>query len=159
MFTEGNLLNGPLTRYLKLRVAHAPEMPGTFSPPPTSKETASLRFRHALWHVRHARAVMYVGIANPQWRENVPGIPGTCTIRNITYLVKGQCRMFFDRSFIQAFGNQGLYWQEVSVSLESEEDFRLYFVSTQGYENTPTALDDIEINTGFCEKNKGGLLK
>ena len=27
--------NGPLTRYVKLRVAHAPGMPGTFSPPPT----------------------------------------------------------------------------------------------------------------------------
>ena len=35
------LANGPLVRYLKLRFAHAPGMPGTFSPPPTSKETAS----------------------------------------------------------------------------------------------------------------------
>ena len=26
--------HGPLTRYVKLRVAHAPGMPGTFSPPP-----------------------------------------------------------------------------------------------------------------------------
>ena len=26
--------NGPLARYVKLRVAHAPGMPGTFSPPP-----------------------------------------------------------------------------------------------------------------------------
>ena len=33
--------NGPLTRYVKSRVGHAPGMPGTFSPPPTSKETAS----------------------------------------------------------------------------------------------------------------------
>ena len=32
---------GPLTRYVKLPVAHAPGMPGTFSPQPTSKETAS----------------------------------------------------------------------------------------------------------------------
>ena len=29
-----NLLHGPLARYVKLRVAHAPGMPGTFSPPP-----------------------------------------------------------------------------------------------------------------------------
>ena len=28
------LVNGPLTRYAKLRVAHAPGMPGTFTPPP-----------------------------------------------------------------------------------------------------------------------------
>ena len=33
--------NGPFTRDVKLRVAHAPGMPRTFSPPPTSKETAS----------------------------------------------------------------------------------------------------------------------
>ena len=33
--------HGPLARYVKLRVAHAPGMPGTFSPPPTSKKTAS----------------------------------------------------------------------------------------------------------------------
>ena len=39
-----------------------------FSPPPTSKETASQRSRHAPRHVRHARAVMHVGIANPGWR-------------------------------------------------------------------------------------------
>ena len=60
--------HGPLTRYAKLRVAHAPGMPRTFSPPPTSKETASERSRHASRHVRHARAVMPVGIANPRWQ-------------------------------------------------------------------------------------------
>ena len=32
-------VHGPLTRYVKLWVAHAPGMPGTFFPPPTSKET------------------------------------------------------------------------------------------------------------------------
>ena len=44
----------PLTRYEKLRVAHAPGMPGTFSRPPTSNETVSSRSRHASRHVRHA---------------------------------------------------------------------------------------------------------
>ena len=33
--------NGPLARYVKLRIAHALGMPGTFSPPPTSKEAVS----------------------------------------------------------------------------------------------------------------------
>ena len=34
--------HGPLTRYVKLQVAHAPGMPGTYiPPPPISKETAS----------------------------------------------------------------------------------------------------------------------
>ena len=41
---------------------------GNVSPPPTSKETASLRSRHASRHVRHARAVMHTGIANPRRR-------------------------------------------------------------------------------------------
>ena len=50
--------NGPLIKYVKLRFAHAPGMPGTFSPPLTTKETASWR----------SRAVMHVGIANSQWR-------------------------------------------------------------------------------------------
>ena len=59
--------HGPLTRYVKSRVAHAPGMPGTFSPPHILKETASQRSRHASRHVRHARAVMHVGIANPRW--------------------------------------------------------------------------------------------
>ena len=43
---------GPLTRYVKLRVAHAPGLPVTLSPPPTWKEIASWRSRHA------SRAVM-----------------------------------------------------------------------------------------------------
>ena len=60
-------LHGPLTRYVKLRVAHAPGMPGTFSPPQTSKETVGSRSRHASRQVRHARAVMHVRIANPRW--------------------------------------------------------------------------------------------
>ena len=61
----------PLTRYtiyVKLRIAPAPGMPGMFSPPPASKEIASQRSRHASRHVRHARAVMQIGIANPRWR-------------------------------------------------------------------------------------------
>ena len=32
--TQQNTAHGPLARYVKLRVAHAPAMPGTFSPPP-----------------------------------------------------------------------------------------------------------------------------
>ena len=39
--TLSRLGNGPLTRYVKLRIAHAPGMPWAFSPPLTSKETAS----------------------------------------------------------------------------------------------------------------------
>ena len=45
--------NGPLTRYVKLRVTHAPGMLETFSPPPrTQKETTSWLSRYASRHVR-----------------------------------------------------------------------------------------------------------
>ena len=54
----------------KSRVGHAPGMPGTFSPPPTSKETASKRSRHASRHVIHARAVMHVGIAKMRGKRS-----------------------------------------------------------------------------------------
>ena len=50
-------LHGPLTTYVKLRVARAPGMPGTFFPPPTSKETAS-----------YACAMMHGEIADPRWQ-------------------------------------------------------------------------------------------
>ena len=43
-------VHGPLTRYVKLRVAHAPGMPGTFSPPP--------RFSDPDMH--HSTCVTYV---------------------------------------------------------------------------------------------------
>ena len=62
------LSHGPLVRYVKLRVVHAPGMPGTSSLPLTWIKTVSYRSRHASRHVRHGRAVMHVGIANPRWR-------------------------------------------------------------------------------------------
>ena len=64
-------------------------MPGTFSPPPISKKTASKRPRHASRHVRHASAVMHVGSLTRCGVENVPGIPGACATRNFTYLARG----------------------------------------------------------------------
>ena len=50
-----HLPNGPLTRYVKLRVAHAPEMPGTFSPLQTSNETMHVGIAHPLWRGKHSR--------------------------------------------------------------------------------------------------------
>ena len=47
---------GPLAKYLQLRVAHAPHFPAT----------AGYQSRHASRHVRHARAVIHVGMVN-QW--------------------------------------------------------------------------------------------
>ena len=57
--------------------------------------TTGARSRHASRHVRDARAVMHVGIANLRFPlksaagENVPGIPGACATCNFTFLVRG----------------------------------------------------------------------
>ena len=55
-----NVLSMASCHIRKMRVAHAPGMPGTFSSP-----------------------------SEVGGEENIPGIPGACTIRNFTYLVKG----------------------------------------------------------------------
>ena len=49
----------PLASYTKLRVAHMPGMPGTFSPP-TRVCDRDMQSRH----VRDVRAVVHAGIAN-----------------------------------------------------------------------------------------------
>ena len=41
--------NGPLTRYIKLRVAHAPGMPGTFSPSPRISDPDMHHVTHVPW--------------------------------------------------------------------------------------------------------------
>ena len=81
------LIHRPLTRYVILWVAHAPGMPGTFSPSPTSKETASKRARHASHHARHARAVMHVGLANPAAGKRSRHSRGMC---NPQFYVSGK---------------------------------------------------------------------
>ena len=83
--------HGPLTRYVYLRVAHAPGMLGTFS-------------RHQLQRkplisdpgMHHGTCVTHVpwcmsGSLNRGGGENAPGIPGACAIRIFTYLSRGPC--------------------------------------------------------------------
>ena len=86
------LIHGPLAKYLKLRVAHVPGMPGTFSPPLISKETAKVSDPD----MHHGTSVTHVpwcmsGTLTRGGGENVPGIPGACATRNITYLARGPC--------------------------------------------------------------------
>ena len=59
--------NGPLTRYVNRGLRTRRECRESFPGSPTSKETASYRSRHASRHVRHARAVMHVGIVYSRW--------------------------------------------------------------------------------------------
>ena len=80
--------NGPLARYAKLRVAHAPGIPGAFFPALTSTETlVNDPGMHRGTCVTHVPGCMS-GSINHGYGENVPGIPGACTTRNFTDLVK-----------------------------------------------------------------------
>ena len=65
-----------------------------FPPPPTSKEIASYRPRHASRHVRDARAVMHVGIAYPRWRGKRSWQSWCMRTRNFTYLARGPYQLF-----------------------------------------------------------------
>ena len=86
--TRPRHLNGPLAKCVKLRVAHAPGIPGTFSPPQTSREPASYQSRHASRTcVTHVPRCMS-GSLTRGGGENVPGISGACATRHFTYLVR-----------------------------------------------------------------------
>ena len=43
-----------------------------------------------------AHAVMHVGIAQPQWLDNDPSIPGACPTRNFTYRARVPSRVMPD---------------------------------------------------------------
>ena len=80
--------HGPLTRYVKLRVAHAPGRPGTFSPPPTSrKPLVSDTGMHQGTCVTHVPWCI-LGSLTSGGGKIVPGIPGACTAHNFTYLAR-----------------------------------------------------------------------
>ena len=80
---------GPLARYVKLRLAHAPGVPGTFSPPPL---VSNLDMHHGTW-VTHVSWCMLGSLTSSflrsRWRVKRSGIPCACAIRNFTYLVRG----------------------------------------------------------------------
>ena len=80
---------GPLARYIKLRVAHAPGMPGTFSPPPQVSDP-DMHHGTCVTHVSWCMAgSLTSGFLWSRRRENVPGIPGACATCNFMYLVRG----------------------------------------------------------------------
>ena len=61
--------HGPLTRYVKLRVAHAPGMPGTFSPPPRVSDP-DMHHRTCVTHVpRCMPGSLTSGFLTSQWRH------------------------------------------------------------------------------------------
>ena len=80
---------GPLVRYVTLWVAHAPGMPETLSPPPWVSDP----YMHHCTCVTHVPWCMPGSLTSgflwSRWRGYVRGIPGACTTRNFTHLVRG----------------------------------------------------------------------
>ena len=67
--------HGPLTRYVILRVPHAPGIPGTFSPPPISKETASYAGMHHNTCVTHVPWCMSGSLTRQVAEKTFPAFP------------------------------------------------------------------------------------
>ena len=81
--------HGPLTRYVQLRVAHAPGMPGNFPCHQLQrKPLVSDSGMHHVTCVMHASWCMSESLTSGG-RENIPGIPGAWETHNFTYLVRG----------------------------------------------------------------------
>ena len=79
--------NGPIARYVKLGIAHAPGMPGSFSPPQLAIPTCITA--HASCTSRDACRDRWLAVAfEVGGVENVSCIPGACATRNFTYLVR-----------------------------------------------------------------------
>ena len=93
---EYNYFDGPLTRYVKLRVAHARECREHFPPPHLfqRKRLVSDPDMHHGTCVTHVPWCMS-GSLTRSGGENVPGIPGACATRNFTYLVRGPLKYQF----------------------------------------------------------------
>ena len=80
--------HGPLSIYEILRVAHAPGIPETFSPPPPVSDLGMHHgtcVTHVPWCMPGSLAISFeVGGG-----ENLPGIPSACATHNFTYLARG----------------------------------------------------------------------
>ena len=87
----GSIWHGPLTGYVKMRVAHALGMPGTFPRHRLQrKPLASDPCMHHGTCVTHVPWCMSGSLTLGNG-EIVPGVPGACATRNVTYLVRGPC--------------------------------------------------------------------
>ena len=113
-----NTSHGPLTRYVKLRVAHAPGMPGTFSPP--------LRFSNPdMYHgtcVTHVPWCMLGSLTSgclwSRWRENVPGTPGASATRFFYVSGKRPMLLFLNRGRINLERVKiVMYWHSSMITI------------------------------------------
>ena len=102
--------NGPLTRHVKLRVAHAPGMQGTFFRRHLQrKPLVSTPGLYKGTYVTHVSWCMS-GSLICGCGENVPGIPSACTTRDFTYLTRGPWR-----TYSSLHGSDAGHWVQHSI--------------------------------------------
>ena len=85
---------GPLARYVTLLVAHAPRMPGTFSPPPWVNDPDmhhGMCVTHEPWCMSGSLTSGFLW-SRSRGSEKIPGIPSACAPRSFTFLVRGSWR-------------------------------------------------------------------
>ena len=154
--------HGPLAWHVTLRVAHAPGMPGTLSPPLTSKETAGYRPG-----IHHGTCVMHVPWCMPEsltpgGGESVPGIPGACTTCNIAYLVRGPWQLSLSSVNIVTVSRPSLdyFWisrrstvtverLEIKKSLPTDQLLWLVLVSKRYLNRTAATIQWNDITTAI----------
>ena len=95
-----SLIHGPLTSYANLRVAHAPGIPGTCSPPQRVSDP-DMHYGTCVYYFIH-------GGAFPAFP-----IPGACATRNITYLLSGSYRWYISILVVSAHVALQLYGSSV----------------------------------------------
>ena len=84
--------NGPLTRYVKLRVAHASRIPVTFSPPPRVSDPDMYHgtcIPHVPWCMPGS---LTGGFLWSRWRGKRSRHYGARATHNFTYLLRGPCQ-------------------------------------------------------------------
>ena len=88
------LPNGPLTRYAKLRVAHAPGMSGTFSPPSRVSDP-NMHYGPCVtpvpWRMLESLTSSFVW---SRWRRKRSRHFSACATRNSVYLVRGPLQRY-----------------------------------------------------------------
>ena len=81
----------PLARYVKLRAAHAPGMPGTFSTSPWVSDPDMHHGTCVMHGPRCMPGTLASGFLWSRWWRKVPGIPGACATHHFTYLTRDPC--------------------------------------------------------------------
>ena len=114
--------HGPLTRYAKLLVAHAP---GMFSPPlwvndPDMHHGTCVT--PVLWCMSGSLTAVSFEVGGG---ENVPGIPGACATQNFTYLARGPYHYDSNRIF---YDLQGIWGK--SSQLKTSHFNRFLYIAT-----------------------------